>query len=228
MLLNGGKRGSSWVVSDPSNSLRAEEVQNQVLSLRPPSLRFPLWKISRSTYETRITMEMPCFSNPCRIVYPSLNLGLIFHSSPSPSLPPVTLWPQRRPGHHAPMDFWSIVFYGYCVHNGSSVQVLARLRSLLLVSCELGLIETTGPTGGTQHREYWGGPTNGQAAACRRRLAAKAKPRPRGGLDASFVSPTATSFSSGASSSPPSGRAGSRPSISVTKIVAGAFLQAAR
>ena len=27
------------------------------------------------------------------------------------------------------------------------------------VSCELGLIETTGPTGGTQHREYWGGPT---------------------------------------------------------------------
>ena len=40
------------------------------------------------------------------------------------------------------------------------------------VSCELGLIETTGPTGGTQHREHWGGPTNGQAAACRRRLAA--------------------------------------------------------
>ena len=48
------------------------------------------------------------------------------------------------------------------------------------VSCELGLIETTEPTGGTQHREYWGGPTNGQAAACRRRLAAKAKPRPQG------------------------------------------------
>ena len=103
LLLN-GKRGSSWVVADPSISLRAEEVQNQVLSLRPPSLRFPLWKISRSTYETRITMEMPCFSNPCRIVYPSLNLGLIFHSSPSPSLPPVTLWPQRRHGHHTPMD----------------------------------------------------------------------------------------------------------------------------
>ena len=27
LLLIGGKRGSSWVVSDPSNSLRAEEVQ---------------------------------------------------------------------------------------------------------------------------------------------------------------------------------------------------------
>ena len=37
------------------------------------------------------------------------------------------------------------------------------------VSCELGLIETTEPTGGTQKGEYWGGPTNGQAAACRRR-----------------------------------------------------------
>ena len=37
------------------------------------------------------------------------------------------------------------------------------------VSCELGLKETTAPTGGSQHREYWGGPTNGQAAACRRR-----------------------------------------------------------
>ena len=30
------------------------------------------------------------------------------------------------------------------------------------VSCELGLKETTEPTGGTQHREYWGGPANGQ------------------------------------------------------------------
>ena len=28
------------------------------------------------------------------------------------------------------------------------------------VSCELGLKETTEPTGGTQHREYGGGPTN--------------------------------------------------------------------
>ena len=37
------------------------------------------------------------------------------------------------------------------------------------VSCELGLKEATGPTGGTQHREYWGGPTYGRAAACRRR-----------------------------------------------------------
>ena len=35
------------------------------------------------------------------------------------------------------------------------------------VSCELGLIETTEPTGGTQNREHWGGPTNGRAAACR-------------------------------------------------------------
>ena len=41
------------------------------------------------------------------------------------------------------------------------------------MSCELGLIETTEPTGGTQKGEYLGGPTNGQAAACRRRLAAK-------------------------------------------------------
>ena len=40
------------------------------------------------------------------------------------------------------------------------------------MSCELGLKDTTEPTGGTQHREHWGGPTNGQAAACRRRLAA--------------------------------------------------------
>ena len=39
----------------------------------------------------------------------------------------------------------------------------------VVVSCELGLIETTEPTEGTQHSEYWGGPTNGQAAACRRR-----------------------------------------------------------
>ena len=39
------------------------------------------------------------------------------------------------------------------------------------MSCELGLKQTTGPTGGTQHREHWGGPTNGRAAACRRRLA---------------------------------------------------------
>jgi hypothetical protein len=37
------------------------------------------------------------------------------------------------------------------------------------VSCELGLKEATGPTGGTQHREYWGGPANGRAVACRRR-----------------------------------------------------------
>ena len=28
------------------------------------------------------------------------------------------------------------------------------------MSCELGLKETTEPTGGSQHREYWGGPTN--------------------------------------------------------------------
>ena len=71
------------------------------------------------------------------------------------------------------------------------------------VSCELGFIETTKPTGGTQHREYSGGPTNGQAAVCRRRLAAKAKPRPEGGLNAFFFSPIASSFFSGASSSLP-------------------------
>ena len=50
------------------------------------------------------------------------------------------------------------------------------------VSCELGLKETTEPTGGTQHREYWGGPTNGQAAACRRRLATAVKPLGAGAL----------------------------------------------
>ena len=45
--------------------------------------------------------------------------------------------------------------------NGTAkTMALVRSRS---VSCELGLIETTGPTGGTQHREYWGGPANGQA-----------------------------------------------------------------
>ena len=33
------------------------------------------------------------------------------------------------------------------------------------MSCELGSIVTTEPTEGTQHREYWGGPTNCQAAA---------------------------------------------------------------
>ena len=37
------------------------------------------------------------------------------------------------------------------------------------VSCELGFKETTKPTGGTQNSEYWGGPTYGRAAACRRR-----------------------------------------------------------
>ena len=48
------------------------------------------------------------------------------------------------------------------------------------MSCELGFKETTEPTGGTQNREHRGGPTNGRAAACRRRLAAKAHPRPTG------------------------------------------------
>ena len=40
------------------------------------------------------------------------------------------------------------------------------------MSCELGSIKRTGPTGGSQHREHWGGPNNGWAAACRRHLAA--------------------------------------------------------
>ena len=43
------------------------------------------------------------------------------------------------------------------------------------MSCELVLkqtAETNPPTGGTQHREYWGGPTTGRANTCRRRLAA--------------------------------------------------------
>ena len=45
-------------------------------------------------------------------------------------------------------------------------------------------------------RRVRGGPTNGRANAFRRRrrLAAKAKPRPRGGLGASFVSPIATAI----------------------------------
>ena len=32
-----------------------------------------------------------------------------------------------------------------------------------IVSCELVFNKTTGPTGGSQNREYWGGPTYGQA-----------------------------------------------------------------
>ena len=55
--------------------------------------------------------------------------------------------------------------------KGSAGEIEELGRELGPVSCELGLKETTEPTGGTQHREYWGGPTNGQAAACRRRLA---------------------------------------------------------
>ena len=35
------------------------------------------------------------------------------------------------------------------------------------VNCVLESIEASGPTVVTQHREYWGGPTNGRAAACR-------------------------------------------------------------
>ena len=127
------------------------------------------------------------------------------------------------------------------------------------LSFELGLKETTGPTGGTQKGECKGGPTNGQAAACRRRLAAKAKPRPQGRASSFIFHLASFYFSFGASSSPTnralrphhqphtdlsryvvklartnrracsldSGKIGSRPSISVAKIVAGAFLQAA-
>ena len=58
------------------------------------------------------------------------------------------------------------------VKTGIEVLRQKSKESSRAVSCELGLIETTEPTEGTQHREYWGGPTNGQAAACRRRLAA--------------------------------------------------------
>ena len=36
------------------------------------------------------------------------------------------------------------------------------------LSFKLGLKYTTGPTGGTQKGECWGGPTNGRAATCRR------------------------------------------------------------
>ena len=50
------------------------------------------------------------------------------------------------------------------------------------MSCELDLIETTKPTGGTQNRGHWGGPTNGRAAACRRRLATAVKPLDAGAL----------------------------------------------
>ena len=51
--------------------------------------------------------------------------------------------------------------------TGPSIGLTGRAES-----CELGPIETTEPTGGTQNREYWGGPIKGRAAACRRRLAA--------------------------------------------------------
>ena len=54
---------------------------------------------------------------------------------------------------------------------GGRARGVHRDPCLLSHGRELGLIETTEPTGGTQHREYWGGLTNGQAAACRRRLA---------------------------------------------------------
>ena len=50
------------------------------------------------------------------------------------------------------------------VERQSERPILARrtqLIGLYPVRCELGSIETTEPTGG----EYWGGPTNGQAAA---------------------------------------------------------------
>ena len=43
------------------------------------------------------------------------------------------------------------------------------LRTLAAVRCKLSLKEITEPTGGTQSREHWGGPTNGRAAACRHR-----------------------------------------------------------
>ena len=43
---------------------------------------------------------------------------------------------------------------------------------LTAVICELGVKGTTEPTGGTQKRKCWGGPTNGRAAACRRLAAA--------------------------------------------------------
>ena len=45
------------------------------------------------------------------------------------------------------------------------------LNRLPAVSCDIGLIETTGPSGGTQKRECWDGPTNHRAAACRHHLA---------------------------------------------------------
>ena len=45
--------------------------------------------------------------------------------------------------------------------------------------CELGLKETTGPTGDSQYIDYQGGPTNGRATACRRRLAASLSEGPR-------------------------------------------------
>ena len=67
--------------------------------------------------------------------------------------------------------------------------LLCIIRLCCALSCELGLKESTGPAGGTQKGEHRGGPTSDRAVACRRRLAAKAKPRPGGGLGASFVLP---------------------------------------
>ena len=77
-----------------------------------------------------------------------------------------------------------------------------ELRTKAL-SCELGCKETTEPTGGSQRREYWGGPTNGRAAACRRRLAAKATPAPGGWHNTSFARPISSTFFFEPSSSPP-------------------------
>ena len=46
-----------------------------------------------------------------------------------------------------------------------SIGHFAHFCTYYAVSCELGFLDTTGPTGGSQCMECWGGPTNGRAAA---------------------------------------------------------------
>ena len=67
--------------------------------------------------------------------------------------------------------------YGVVPLMAGQMPVVGQTARNRALGFELGLKETTGPAGGSQHREYWGGPTNDRAAACRRRL----RRRVRGG-----------------------------------------------
>ena len=76
----------------------------------------------------------------------------------------------------APLSFaWFVVGGGggaSCRGVGASSKLKAH--EVVALSFELGLIETTGPTRGTQNREIWGGPTSGWGSRLR--------PRPRRGV----------------------------------------------